>query len=131
MKLFLKIIPFLLLLLAACSFATQPASGGAPDGANPSAPTQVTTPIKRSNGAFALTIFSPPDQAVVSEPKVDLRGEVSKDAVLTVNDDTYVLKPGSFVETVQLEEGLNAVQIVASDMDGNEIDLILTITYQP
>ena len=90
-----------------------------------------STPLKLSTGPFTLTIFSPADQAVVAQPQVDLRGEVSAPAVLTINEDTYVLDQGAFTETVPLQEGLNSVQIVASDMDGNEVDSILTITYQP
>jgi Glucodextranase, domain B len=93
------------------------------------APTQA--PIIMATGPFTLTITSPADQAVVAKPGVELRGKVSDAAVLTLNDDTYLLKAGAFTETVQLQEGINAVQIVASDMDGNEVDLILTVTYQP
>ncbi len=78
-----------------------------------------------------MTIASPADLAIVNQPRVDLKGEVSKKAVLTVNDDTYLLQKGAFTEPVQLQEGVNVLQIVASDMDGNEVDLILSITYQP
>jgi hypothetical protein len=116
-----KAIP-ILFLLAGC--ISQPASQ-----VNPSAQTAV--PVKLTNGPFVLTIFSPADQAVVSTPEVDLHGQVSDDAVLTVNADTFVLKRGEFTQSIPLEEGLNSIQIVASDMDGNEIDLVLTITYQP
>jgi hypothetical protein len=89
------------------------------------------TMIKISNGSFSLTIISPADQAIVTESPVELRGEVSAEAVLTVNDEIYVLEAGSFSEPVTLEEGLNAIQITASDMDGNMVELVLTITYQP
>ncbi len=92
---------------------------------------QVSTPIKVSSGPFTLTVFSPADQAILSNPQVEIQGEVSSDAVVTINEDTYVINTGPFKQTVTLEEGLNNIQIVASDMDGNEVDLILTITYQP
>jgi hypothetical protein len=110
-----KILP-LVILLAACS-----------------APLASPTPVPAvlHQGPLTLTIYSPQDQATVSNSKVDLRGNVSEDAVLTVNDDIYVLKPGEFTQSVSLSEGLNAIQIVASDLSGNEIDTILTITYQP
>jgi len=90
-----------------------------------------STPMASSSGSFTLTIFSPADQSVVSQPQVDIQGEVSADAVVTINDDTYIFNAGRFEQTVQLEEGLNSIQIVASDMDGNEVDMILTLTYQP
>ena len=110
-----KILP-LVILLAACS-------------APPASPTPA--PAVLNQGPLTLTIYSPQDQATVSSPTVDLKGKVSEDAVLTVNDEIYTLKSGEFTQPVSLSEGLNAVQIVASDMAGNEIDLILTITYQP
>ncbi len=71
------------------------------------------------------------DQAIVSQPSVEVRGTVSTDAVLTINDDIYVISAGAFTETVALQEGPNAIQITASDMSGNEVDEILTVTYQP
>jgi hypothetical protein len=101
------------------------------NGPLPSDTPPASTPMKLSTGPFTLTIFSPADQAVVNQPQVDIHGEVSADAVVTINEDTYVFNAGPFKQTIQLEEGLNSIQIVASDMDGNEVDLILTITYQP
>ncbi len=68
---------------------------------------------------------------MVDQPQIELKGEVNETAVLTVNDDTYLLQKGTFSQPVNLQEGVNALQIVASDMDGNEVDLILSITYQP
>lgn len=107
------------ILMAACSLGTS-------SSASPSA-----TPLVLSSGPFTLTINSPADLSVVNQSQVDLRGKVSSAAVLTVNDNTYLLEKGTFSEPIQLQEGINAVQIVASDMDGNEVDIILSITYQP
>ncbi len=67
----------------------------------------------------------------MTESPVELHGEISADAVLTVNDEIYLLEAGEFSEPVTLQEGLNAIQITASDMDGNIVELVLTITYQP
>ncbi len=117
MKKLLRILP-LIFLLSACSLGAAGSNGA-------------QTPIVRSNSGFTLTINSPADLSTVSQSTVDLQGKVSKDAVLSVDDNNYVLNSGNFSEPVQLQEGINAIQIVASDMDGNEIDLIMTITYQP
>ncbi len=89
------------------------------------------TPIQQNSGTFTLTITSPADLAIVTQSPIDLKGKVNETAVLTVNDDTYLVQKGAFTEPVQLEEGANTIQIVASDMDGNEVDMILSITYQP
>ena len=119
MKKILFILPVFLLVMGACSL-------GAGLGSNTS-----TTPIRQQNGPFTLVITSPADLAVVDTSQINLKGEVNETAVLTVNDDNYLLQKGAFSKPVQLQEGLNAIQIVASDMDGNEVDLILSVTYQP
>jgi hypothetical protein len=95
------------------------------------APTAAATQIVLSNGTFTLTLLSPQDQAIVSMPNIDVKGKVSEQAVLTINGNTVLLKPGPFTQSVALQAGLNAIQIVASDMAGDEIDTILTVTYQP
>jgi hypothetical protein len=97
----------------------------------PASVTETPNPMKYSSGPFTLTIFSPVDDAVVHQPQVTLLGEVSSDAVVTINETTNFFYQGSFSQTVSLEEGINAIQIVASDMEGNEVDAILTVTYQP
>jgi hypothetical protein len=118
MKILLRFLPLVFLLAVF--------SEGCILNATPTRP-----PIQMANGPFSLTITSPSDLAVVEEPTVELRGKVSGTAVLTVNEDIYLLEAGVFAEPVQLQEGINAIQIIASDMDGNEIDLVLTVTYQP
>jgi len=105
-------------------------SPAVPSVVSPAGP-PTATPAVLSHGPLTLTIDSPQDQATVSDPNMDVKGKVSEDAVLTINDEIYDLKAGEFTQSVQLTEGLNAIQIVASDMAGNEVDLILTITYQP
>jgi len=146
-----KIFPLIILVAGCVSNPTvQPASEPSGNGSTASStktapaglsaeqnptisPLQATTPSPASfsSGILTLTIFSPLDQAVVSQSSVEIQGEVSTDAVLTINDDIYVLPPGIFTEMVALEQGPNAIQIVASDQSGNEIDQILTVIYQP
>jgi hypothetical protein len=138
-----KLLP-LAFLLAACATApteqtsaTTDAGTGAGSKTLPTIQTGSVTPVvsvpSTTNGSapFTLTILSPADQAVVSQPSVEIRGQVSTEVVLSINDDIYSLPAGDFKETVTLQEGPNVIQIVASDMSGNEIDQILTITYQP
>lgn len=94
-------------------------------------PPEASKTIPPSNVPLTLTITSPTDQASVSQPSVEVSGSVSTDAVLTINDDIYDLPAGSFSETVALAQGPNAIEIVASNMSGNEVDKVLTVTYQP
>jgi hypothetical protein len=123
----------LFLFLCACSSGNTVGTGPTPTLADDTPPTLTPAGILITNtdGPFSLTIISPADLAVVIESPVELRGEVSAEAVLTVNDEIYLLKVGDFSEPVTLQVGLNAIQITASDMDGNMVELVLTITYQP
>jgi len=68
---------------------------------------------------------------VVDSAEIFVVGDVSIEAILTINEEIYLLSAGQFSLPVTLEEGPNALEIVASDFEGNEVYLILTITYQP
>jgi hypothetical protein len=51
---------------------------------------------------------------------------------VTVNDDIIVVgADGRFQSTVQLAEGPNVIEILASDLEGNEASLEITVTYAP
>jgi hypothetical protein len=131
-KVSMRLVNLILLtsVLAACS--TQPAE--APSGGSASqlpATLPALTPIVLTSRSLVLTIISPLNDAVVIEPQTNLIGNISRDAVLTVNEDIYDLLAGDFTIPVNLQEGPNILEIVASDADGNEVDLILTVTYQP
>ncbi len=125
-------LPLTLLLFGCGLLPASPGSSSSSQAGSTTVDTPpASTPVKLSSGPFSMTIFSPSDQQVVSVQKINIQGEVSSDAVLTINEDTYVLNTGAFSEPVTLVEGLNSIEIVASDMDGNEVDLVMTITYQP
>jgi hypothetical protein len=141
---FLKNLIPLLIFLVACSAppagspsgieAGQPTGGGSPSQLPATLPVPTLpapTPAAPTSEPLVLTITFPLDNAVAGEPQINLIGNVSRDAVLTVNNDIYVLPSGDFTIPLTLDEGPNALEIVASDTDGNEVDLILTVTYQP
>ncbi len=126
-----KILP-MIFLLAGCGTAPVDLSAGGTDQAAslPADPSPAPRPVKLTNGPFTMTIFSPADQSTVTKPQVDLHGELSEAAVLTIDGNTYLIDAGTFTRTISLSEGINTIQIVASDMDGNEVDWILTVIYQ-
>lgn len=84
---------------------------------------------KYSSGSLSLFLTSPMDGLETSLPLTELTGRVSEDSVLTINDEIFLLDAGNFSLQIPLEAGPNVLQIVVSDDSGNEIDLVLTVTY--
>lgn len=117
--------------LAACSGPTltstsSPPSPGLSTGANTSV---LATP---ASDPLGLKIISPEDGAVVHMPQVEVAGEAPMELVITINDEIVLVgETGTFAVTIPLEEGPNAIQIVASDVEGNEVSFELIVTYEP
>jgi len=130
-----------LVLLAACS----PTPTAAPSSMDspieviptppPATPTVMVLPTVAGAPATSelwLQVLSPLDEAVVDTPQVDVFGSASAGAVLSINDDILIVGPDSqFKTTVTLEEGPNLIEIIASDENGNEMSVMLTVIYEP
>lgn len=85
-----------------------------------------------ATGNLALQVLSPLDEAIVNTPQVDVVGSTAAGAVVSINDEILLAgADGQFKATISLEEGPNLIEILASDADGNESSLILTVTYEP
>ncbi len=82
---------------------------------------------------FFLEIVSPEeDPSFVELPMTVISGLTRVDAVVSVNDDLVdVDESGSFEAQVELEEGPNIIEIVASVVGGEEEFVILTVFYLP
>lgn len=64
----------------------------------------------------------------MNSDKVEVRGRTSPGAVVSVNDEIVNADAqGIFTLTVPLEEGLNILEVVASDDAGNEAKVSLTV----
>jgi hypothetical protein len=98
----------------------------------PTAPIQPTqTSIPETSGLW-LQIVAPLDEAVVNTLQVDVTGSAPAGTVITINDEILIVgSDQQFRTTVLLDEGLNLIEIVASDESGNETSVLLTITYEP
>lgn len=136
----LAIISTFFLALAACTpvhTATPPPTEANPPAATPgSAPgtaSAATQPPQASNaGPLTLQVLWPQDNAVVNTPQLTVSGVASAGAAVSVNDDVLVADAaGQFQDTITLSEGLNLIEIVASDTSGSEASLELTVTYEP
>jgi glucodextranase-like protein len=143
----LVIVSTLFVALAACSpirtatpqptEANQPAQTPAvpptaASAASQPAPAATSAPPASNAGPLTLQVLSPQDNAVVNTPQITVSGVSSPGAVVSVNDDILVADAtGQFQDLVMLSEGLNLIEVVASDTSGTEISAELTVTYEP
>ena len=112
------------LLAMACGGLTPPGQAPATgEGATPGA-------VLVGEGPVPVTITSPEDESTVAVAEVEVRGTTVPNAIVTLNDEIVVAdERGEFSATVLLDDGLNSIEIVVSDLDGNETFLVLTVTY--
>ncbi|MGB7538594.1 MAG: hypothetical protein WBM17_08655 [Anaerolineales bacterium] len=79
-----------------------------------------------------VALFAPQDNAVVTEAWVDVIGSAPAETVVTLNDEITVAgADGMFYARVPLEEGLNEIQCIASDLEGNEVAFSFLVVYEP
>ena len=88
--------------------------------------------ITQTSGSLTVRLLEPQDGDTVNTAIVSVKGEAPRETVVTVNDDILVVEAdGKFESDVALEEGPNVIEIVASDLEGNEVSFIVTVTYEP
>lgn len=85
------------------------------------------------SGELFLNVSSPVENEMfVTSDNVEVSGHTTIDALLSVNDAVLeVDADGKFNYTVQLEEGPNLIEVVASDADGQQRDEVLLVFYEP
>ena len=80
--------------------------------------------------AIPLTITEPQDETTVYLADLVIKGQTEPDAVVSVNEAVVdVDAEGNFSTTVTLEEGPNPIEVLASDFEGNEGSVTLTVIY--
>ena len=86
-------------------------------------------PVQQERGFFLDVHFPPPKETAITNPFTEIRGRASLNAVVTVNDvEVNVSEDDKFSMKILLDHGPNAVKIIASDPDGNQIVSIRTVT---
>lgn len=81
---------------------------------------------------IGLSVTSPVNNAVVTNPKVTVSGHTVPGADVGINDmDIKADTNGNFSTTITLDEGENTIDVIASDADGNASEQMLTVTYNP
>ncbi|HLA07083.1 MAG TPA: hypothetical protein VJ022_06550 [Anaerolineales bacterium] len=93
-------------------------------------PTVVSMPD--TSGSLWLQVLSPLDEAVINTLQVEVTGSASAGAVISIDEEILIVGVDQqFKTTISLDEGPNLIEIIASDENGNEMSVLLTITYEP
>jgi len=80
--------------------------------------------------AIPLTITEPLDETTVYAADLVVKGQTEVDAVVSVEGVTVeVDEDGKFSTVVTLEEGPNLIEVEASNFEGDEGSVVLTVIY--
>jgi hypothetical protein len=83
-------------------------------------------------GNLNIQLYSPQDEEVFNVSEIEVSGKAPVETVISINDQIVVVSAsGDFSVPVSLEEGPNIIELVASDIEGNELDIVLTVVYEP
>ncbi|HBG73832.1 MAG: hypothetical protein A2X25_01020 [Chloroflexi bacterium GWB2_49_20] len=83
-------------------------------------------------GNLSIQLYSPQDEEVFNVSQIEVSGKAPVETVISINDQIVVVsETGDFSVPVSLEEGPNIIELIASDLDGNELDIVLTVVYEP
>lgn len=79
-----------------------------------------------------LEVFDPEQDKTVSEDLIVVTGRVDLDSVVSINEQPiYIDSSGNFKENISLQEGLNALEIKASNRFEKEKIIERKIMYEP
>lgn len=91
-------------------------------------PSPVLTPTPAAEVPLSLTIDSPASESIVKDRDIAIRGRTKPDAVVTVgNTNAEVDENGNFTASVTLIEGINVVEVLASDLTGSTQGQVLVV----
>ncbi|MBA7665027.1 hypothetical protein ES703_73093 [subsurface metagenome] len=95
-------------------------------------PTPTPEPTPAPKPEFFLTVTEPTDNSIINADKVEVMGRTTPGAIVSVNGELAdVDGEGNFTMMVVLEEGPNIIEVIASDLEGNEESRTLVIMYVP
>ena len=79
-----------------------------------------------------LSALTPQDETITASAVISVTGQTSPGAVVSVDGNLVdVDTEGRFQTMVELEEGPNIIEIVASDLVGNEHSAVIRVIYEP
>ena len=81
-------------------------------------------------GNLWLRLFTPRQDEIVTQDVIEVSGQAPPETVISLNYFIFLVPDeGSFSIPIILYEGPNIIELVASNLDGDEIALVLTIVY--
>lgn len=93
-------------------------------------PTETTTvtPEDASDTALFLEVFTPVEKSTVDTETVSVTGKTSPVAIVSVNGTLLkVAADGTFSTDVQLKPGPNVIQVVASNISGEQVGKVIAL----
>ncbi len=124
----------LLVLVVACApppAEITPTPTPTPEPTPAPAPTPIPTPTPTPAGFF-LKVTEPKDESIVTTSIIHVSGMTTVDAVLSINGEIVEIdEHGNFSTVVTLDEGPNYIEVIASDLEGNQEVVTLLIIYSP
>lgn len=95
-------------------------------------PTEVAvSSIEQINGNLRVRLFTQ-EESIVQQERFTLIGEAPIETIISVNDEIVVVgKEESFSIELGLEEGVNLIEVVASNLIGDQVAFQLIVTYEP
>lgn len=92
----------------------------------------VGEPISTTGSELFLDVFGLGEETIVKGTAIVVAGRTRADAVLSINGVIIPLDAdGRFEVTVALQPGPNLIEVVASDLNGNEKSRVMLVTALP
>jgi ABC-type glycerol-3-phosphate transport system substrate-binding protein len=125
------------LLVVLALFAAGCSKGGLQPSQTYQSPAQAVQTLPQSSpsanssttmiqSGLPLTVFQPSDGATLMTDTVIVVGKTAPGVVVDVNDQTGTADAkGNFSISVSLDSGLNAIDVIATDNNGNQGEIVL------
>jgi hypothetical protein len=95
-------------------------------------PTLPIAPTPTPASVFPLTIETPRDGETLHASPWLVIGQTQSNALVSINDVVgFANAEGRFGLSVALQEGVNVLEVIASNTAGEQVFVILTVVYQP
>ncbi len=93
---------------------------------------QCSSKLILQSGDLVLTVLSPTEGEIVTYSPVEVVIVSSVETVFTINGDLFLLAAGNeSVFLVSLVVGFNSIELVASDYEGNQVETVLSVIFEP